>query len=488
MQNQTMLQFFEWYLPDTCTLWQRVAAQAQALAHNGFTSVWLPPAYKGANGCHDVGYGVYDGYDLGEFDQKGSVSTKYGTKDQYLNAIAACQQARLTVLADMVMNHRMGADACQQVQATQYQINNRMEELQQEKMITAWTKFDYPARQNKYSDFKWDWQCFSGTDWDEAAKASGIYKFKGKAWNNEVDAEKGNYDYLMGADLDTDNPDVLQEMNRWAKWYYDTTQVNGFRLDAVKHMSFAFIQQWLAQIRQETKQPLYTVAEYWSPDTARLVHYLECVEHSLSLFDVPLHFHLYEASNSHGNYCMAKLFDNTLVQAKPENAVTFVDNHDTQPGQALQTYISAWFKPIAYALILLREQGLPCVFYGDYYGIPHDHIAPVHELPALVYIRKHYAYGVQHEYFDHDSIVGFTREGIGQNTGLAVLCTDSVGGTKHMYIGKQHGGKIMRDILHPTNPPVIINTEGAAEFTVAGGTVSVWLFEDACKQVEVLVP
>lgn len=50
-----------------------------------------PPAYKGHQGREDVGYGVYDLYDLGEFDQKGSVPTKYGTREEYLSAIRALQ-------------------------------------------------------------------------------------------------------------------------------------------------------------------------------------------------------------------------------------------------------------------------------------------------------------------------------------------------------------------------------------------------------------
>ena len=44
-------------------------------------------AYKGARGINDVGYSVYDLYDLGEFNQKGTVETKYGSKDEYLSAI-----------------------------------------------------------------------------------------------------------------------------------------------------------------------------------------------------------------------------------------------------------------------------------------------------------------------------------------------------------------------------------------------------------------
>ena len=36
------------------------------------------------------------------------------------------------------------------------------------------------------------------------------------------DRENGNYDYLMGADLDMDDPEVLAELDRWGAWYLQT--------------------------------------------------------------------------------------------------------------------------------------------------------------------------------------------------------------------------------------------------------------------------
>ncbi|MGX8729282.1 MAG: NAD(P)-binding domain-containing protein, partial [Lachnospiraceae bacterium] len=86
-RNGTILQYFEWYLPSDGTLWKQLAENAPLLESMGFTAVWTPPAYKAMNGTEDVGYGVYDVYDLGEFDQKGTVRTKYGTKDEYQAAI-----------------------------------------------------------------------------------------------------------------------------------------------------------------------------------------------------------------------------------------------------------------------------------------------------------------------------------------------------------------------------------------------------------------
>ena len=86
-ENKTLMQYFEWYLRPENKLWNKAIANAQYLSAIGITDVWFPPAYKGAGGKYDVGYSAYDLYDLGEFNQKGSIETKYGTKDEYINAI-----------------------------------------------------------------------------------------------------------------------------------------------------------------------------------------------------------------------------------------------------------------------------------------------------------------------------------------------------------------------------------------------------------------
>ena len=63
--NGAMMQYFHWYSPDDGSLWDEVGRQAAVLAQAGFTALWLPPAYKGIGGSRDVGYAVYDLYDLG---------------------------------------------------------------------------------------------------------------------------------------------------------------------------------------------------------------------------------------------------------------------------------------------------------------------------------------------------------------------------------------------------------------------------------------
>ena len=74
--NGVMMQYFHWYSPADGSLWNQLEKSAKDLAKIGVTSLWLPPAYKATDGDSDAGYAVYDLFDLGEFDQKGSVRTK----------------------------------------------------------------------------------------------------------------------------------------------------------------------------------------------------------------------------------------------------------------------------------------------------------------------------------------------------------------------------------------------------------------------------
>lgn len=479
MKNETIIQYFEWYLPEDAGHWKRCKEAAAELAEQGITFAWLPPAYKGQAGIHDVGYGVYDTYDLGEFDQKGTIPTKYGTKEEYVEAIQALQAQGIQVLADIVLNHRMGADEQEKVLATKENWGNRFQDISGEEEVKVWTKFTFPGRAGKYSDFQWNWTHFDGTDWDEERKEKALFRFNGKEWETGVDNENGNYDYLMGDDLDMGNPEVMAELERWGKWYLDTTGVDGMRLDAIKHISYEFFQQWLSKMREYKGRDFFAVGEYWSPDNNKLINYLNETGKCMQLFDVPLHFKFYEASHGGGNFDMRNLMQNTLTEADSWHAVTFVDNHDTQPGQALQSFVMDWFKPLAYGIILLQEAGIPCVFYGDYYGIPHDNIPPVPGLKTLLKLRKDYAYGTQHSYYDHPDIVGFTREGVAEkeNSGLALLISDGPGGSKQMYVGKQFAGKTFYDKMEKCTEKVVIGEDGCGNFRVEGGSISVWIQE-----------
>jgi alpha-amylase len=421
-ENGVMLQCFEWYYPSDGSLWNVLAKKAGDFAAKGITSMWIPPAGKGSGGGLDVGYGVYDLFDLGEFDQKKSVRTKYGTRDELLKAIHAMQQAGLQVYGDVVFNHKDGADETKIVWAQEMDWNDRNNALTDWYQIKAWTKFTFPKRAGKYSTFNWFWWCFDALSYDaNQPKDHKLFRLKDKSFSTDVSHEHGNYDYLMANDVDMGEEFVRDELNYWGEWFLNTTGVDGFRIDACKHIRSSWFPEWLGHLRGMFQREFFSVGEYWSADAGDLQQYLADCGGAMSLFDAPLHYRFSAASTSGSSFDMRTIFDGTLTQQNPLKSVTFVENHDTQPCQSLESPVEPWFKPHAYALILLRREGYPCIFWADYFGSTYDdkgrHVVLYsHQflIDKFLYARKAYGFGDQHDYFDHPNTIGWVRTGNGE--------------------------------------------------------------------------
>jgi alpha-amylase len=494
MQNGTILQFFHWYYPTDGSLWNKLKSEASRLADMGYTAIWLPPASKGTNGIYSSGYDIYDLYDLGEFDQKNSVRTKYGSRQELLDAINAVHAAGMEVYVDIVMNHKAGGDECELIKVRKADPEDRTKFISEPFDIEAFTKFTFPGRKGKYSDFIWDFRCFTGVDYDNKTKETAIYSILndyGDDWEEVIDDEKGNYDYLMYDDIEYRNPAVREEMKKWGEWFRGVTKFDGVRLDAVKHMAPGFINEWLDHMRETAGHHFFTVGEYWAPgNLPLLLRYIDATGGRVSLFDASLHHNFVTASKQGKEFDLTTIFNDTLVAAKPELSVTVVANHDTQPLQALEAPVDPWFKPLAYALILLRSTGYPCVFYADIYGAKytdkgHDgkdyeiYMPGVENIEQLMQARKRFAYGEQRDYLDHANCIGWTREGDDEHpgSGCAVLLSNGEDGFKTMEVGKRHAGKVFIDQLGKRQEKVTIDEEGKGEFHVTGGTVSVWIGE-----------
>ena len=473
------MQYFEWHLEDKGTLWKQLKEEADHLKKMGISAVWIPPCYKGTS-TGDAGYGAYDLYDLGEFDQKGAVRTKYGTRAELMEAIQALQELQIHVYADVVLNHKAGADETQRFLAVEVDENDRKKALTEPYEIEGWTRFTFPGRNGAHSDFQWSWEHFNGTDYNEENGKSAIYLILGenKNWSEGVAREFGNYDYLMYANIDYQHPDVLQETENWLRWFVRETGVNGIRLDAIKHINDWFIRDLLAMARNEFGDDFYTVGEYWEQDLNLVRQYLEEVDCLTDLFDVGLNYQIHEASRTGSAFDLRAIFHGTLVQDQPHRAVTFVDNHDSQPGQSLESYVDPWFKPMGYALILLRREGYPCVFYGDYYGINGPTpIAPQREmLDQLLLLRQMHAYGEQADYFEEASRIGWVRLGTEDHPdGCAVVMSNGDGGEISMEVGRIHAGEVWIDFMQNQEAAVTIDEDGRGVFPVHGGSLSVFV-------------
>jgi len=488
--NQTIFQFFHWYYSAEGNLWLHACDQAGQLASWGITQVWLPPAYKSAHGVNEPGYAVYDLYDLGEFDQKGSVRTRYGTKDEYLHCIRAFHDAGIKVLADVVLNHKHGADEWERIPLKRVDPNNRREFLGDVEIMDVPTRFTFPGRQGKYSQFVWDQHSFTGVQLPDGI-AMIQNEYSNGQWEEMLEDELGNFDFLMGNDIEYRNPAVREELKNWGRWYAETTGIDGFRLDALKHINPGFYPEWLDYLNNHFHKQFLCIGEYWQNNITALLNYIDVTRGIIPLFDVPLHFNFHEASRQKKDYDLRKIFDNTLLKEKPGLSVTFVDNHDTQPMQSLESTVDYWFKPLAYAIILLREGGTPCVFYPAVYEARYvekkddrEIYVELNKVPgieAMMKVRNKLAYGQQRDYFDHEHVVGWTREGIPDQpgSGCAVLISNGEAGEKRMNMGPGNAHRQMKAVCGNRQEVVQLDEHGEGLFTVNEMSVSVWIFNDS---------
>ena len=486
-RNGIMFQYFEWYMNGLDSrLWIQLKEDANHLKDIGITSVWIPPVFKGTS-PFDTGYGIYDLYDLGEFDQKGSVKTKYGTKDELLEAIRELHRCGIHVYVDVVLNHKANGDEKETFLAREVDPYDRNKAISEPYEIESWTKFTFEGRGDQYSSFKWNWTHFSGVDFNERDHKRAIYRIEGinKGWSKGVNFENGNFDYLMFNNVDYKHPDVVKEIRDWAIWFVNFTGVDGFRFDAVKHINDYFMRDLIRKVRGEYRTDFYFVGEYWTQNHDEMSDYLYNVGYEMDLFDVKLHFNMHSASSSLGHFDMSKIFDDTLVKEHPDYAVTFVDNHDSQPTQGLQSWVEPWFKPLAYALILLRKGGYPMIFYGDYYGIrgPEQIAGYQAMIDILLYIRTYHAYGEEVDHLDDPNVIGWVRMGDEVHPyGCAVVMSNGEGGVKKMNVGSINQGAVYADYTGNRLEKITISEDGSGEFPCNGGQVSVWIRDHVLKE------
>lgn len=169
--------------------------------------------------------------------------------------------------------------------------------------------------------------------------------------------------------------------------------------------------------------------------------------------------------------------------------MTLVANHDTQPLQALEAPVEPWFKPLAYALILLRENGVPSVFYPDLYGASYEDsgengetcrvdMPVINQLDRLILARQRFAHGIQTLFFDHPNCIAFSRSGTEENPGCVVVLSNGDDGEKTLLLGDNYANKTWRDFLGNRSEHVVTNDQGEATFFCNAGSVSVWVIED----------
>lgn len=114
-QNDVMMQAFYWDVPVDTTnkdgsWWDSLAVKAAAWGDAGITGIWTPAPSKGNFGIVDMGYGIFDHYDLGNYNQKGTTETRFGSRAELLVMVDSMHTHGIDVYADIVLNHIYTSD------------------------------------------------------------------------------------------------------------------------------------------------------------------------------------------------------------------------------------------------------------------------------------------------------------------------------------------------------------------------------------------
>jgi alpha-amylase len=372
--------------------WDSLATVANELAGVGFRSVWTPPPTKGFAGVHDMGYGTYDYFDLGELNQKGTVRTRHGNRAQLEAMMAVLHNAGLKVMADVVLNHRGGAEA-QQLEDCDDGDGRQL----------RFTKFRplsgrLPADSAHFHPNSFPGHCDLNFPFHNRIFFEDVCYFN--FIDNVLDPNAANNGWFFG-------PHNLGAMGDslvvWGRFLMQNLGFDEVRLDAVKHIEPGFLAPFLVELANGN-QP-FAVGEFFDGDLGALKFYHDEVERFVStfgtgakdanfaLFDFNLRYALRDVANNTGggfdmwnlNFRGLRLNPGGALDA--EDIVTFVDNHDTDrigyrvvpcPGgiqfgnTCLEIFTDSGHDPvifdkhIAYAYIMAAE-GRPTVFWKDWY-------------------------------------------------------------------------------------------------------------------------
>jgi alpha-amylase len=427
-----LMQAFYWDCPrvdgQEFTWWNHVESSLEGLEKAGITALWLPPAGKAANiGGMSMGYDVYDYYDLGIHDQKGSVKTWFGSEEELRRLIKAAHKKKMKVYADLVLNHNNGADK---------QEFNPI--VNQER----WTGFT-----PKSNIFTRDWTCFNPSPYRED--------------------DPGAFGDMP--DLCHINPRVSTGILNHAKWLIEEIGFDGFRYDFVKGFG-----AWIVRAihdrnytRGGERVELFGVGECWAGDEF-IDNWLDSVnswaQHRVGAFDFPLRYRLKELCDSYG-FSLRRLADGgVLMKDRPFEAVTFVDNHDFREGETPEIVND---KLLAYAYILTHE-GYPCVYWKDWfnYGLAGPDSAS--GIERLVQVHESHAGGMANILYVDDLLYIMERTGAGTQPGL-LFALNNGGNSLKKRVKTGFGSRMHqplawhgRDATH-TPSEIIADTDGWCE-------------------------
>ena len=195
-----------------------LAKLAPRLRELGFDGIWIPSPPKGNAGTNSMGYDVFDHYDLGDKDQKGTIATRFGTKDSLLRLVAVAYANGLEVYPDIVLNHAIGAELDPAAPGDRFKKFRYVAFGGPE--VGRWPKDHWNFHPNP------DHWCSSGEICGQLFGPDICY----------LDASHGG---------GSNGQYMLDQARGWMRWLTRQIGADGFRFDAVKHFPAYVIEDLL---------------------------------------------------------------------------------------------------------------------------------------------------------------------------------------------------------------------------------------------------
>ncbi|TVZ25316.1 alpha-amylase [Gillisia sp. Hel_I_86] len=370
-----MMQTFYWDVEPRFEWWINLSDKVVGWADAGIDRLWLPVATKGQSGGYSMGYDPSDYFDFGEYNQHGTVATRFGTREELESLISKAHDNNLEVIADIVINHNSGGGE----------------------------EYNPYRDKNTYTLFN-----------EENGNASGMFNrnFEDFYPNGVSDFDEGSLFYPE-QNLDHNRERVQEWLwkndNSVAKYYKNVMGFDGWRFDYVQGYEPWVIKEWMNAVGG------FAVGENWDGNGANLAAWVEAS--GIPAFDFAAFYKMEEAFDRNDD--LTYLEKDMLRKSNPEMAVTFVANHDTEKDSNEDNRIAKENKLKAYAYILTHD-GYPTIFYSDY-----EDPAFQEQLKQLIAIHNSIATGeVEMLYVDKDEYI-MKRNGTGNNPGLILYINTS---------------------------------------------------------------
>ncbi len=316
----------------------------------GVTAIWVTPVLQNFYGYH--------GYATCNFLE---IEPQLGGLDDFRAMVDACHKQGIYVIVDIVVNHQADLAYYKDGQGGFVESGHELgwyKTDKNDKLLPIPSEFANLGLFHNHGNIdRWD-------DMEATPSHSILGDFNGMD------------------DFKTELPEVREAMAKIYKFLIAQTDIDGFRVDTVKHVEKPFWQTFCPAIHDYAKsigkKNFFIYGESWMGEDERLGPYTGTKAGGKFLFDGMLNFPLWytiervfykgerNAEITERVVTKAKLYENDALN------VNFIDNHDMPrflhgrggDGVARLKNVLAF---------LYTTRGLPCLFYGTEQGFDGDH-------------------------------------------------------------------------------------------------------------------